>query len=567
MYEVALFGYAFGQHFYPFFRSGMAVYLLYPLMAVAGAWRIFSALLEQDEPVVMAAVKWFFGAFLVLMSLYNPATFSLAEKADLSGKQFGISYLETKKQLFGTDKGSMPYAAHLVDKYMTGWVQFSAELSDRRNRFLFPGSAQSALESLSKADSLADPQVRSILAQWQLIVVPYLMQNTALKDKLVAENLVAFLTYPVTSSSDVNDSEKVADRARRVVQILKAEPTLDLVSATRNLSAMLHDPRNRLSGSAMEVDASEMAVTAPMLGSYTLNAPVVSALAPAGFPESGAKAYNKGYAVLSSIANDARRQPLTSYSDFGELYEHIGFAVDVALARRQMQNADDVQIFGIACLNHGEDHCKQALVTAPTGMQKTSDGVDFSNKLLRAISGIARAPGAAVDQVSLEFAKVRIPLYIGIAKGIVTIATPFFLIFMLWPGRFLQGLTYILGGYVLVGLWMVSYVLWTYLVSDFMFGTGVSALKQAIGWSNAMGSYDTMVDALKIGYGALGTFCFLLVFGGMDKVNRSLGGAAPSKINAVVGGGVTKAAGGAVGKFVGNGASGVAPAARRFLSP
>jgi hypothetical protein len=176
-------------------------------------------------------------------------------------------------------------------------------------------------------------------------------------------------------------------------------------------------------------------------------------------------------------------------------------------------------------MNHGEPYCKQALITAPTAMQATSDGVDWSNKLLRTINGVAGAIPAVIDNVSLEFAKVKIPLYIGIAKGIVTIATPFFMIFMLWPGRFAMGLTYILGGYVLVGLWMSSYILWTYLVSDFMFGTSaLSGVGQMIGWSNALGSYNTMVDALKIGYGALGTFSFLLVFGGMDKAHRAFGG-------------------------------------------
>lgn len=526
MYEVALFGYAFGQHFYPFFKSGMATFLLFPLMAAAFVWRMWGALLEQDDSAVLTTVKWIVGSTVVLGSLYNPATFSLAEKADLSGSQLGVQYLETKKNLFGTDQGSMPWAAHKVDQYMNGWVQFSAELADRRNRFIFPGTAQAAIQNLSKSESLEDPQIRSILSQWQQIVVPYLLQNVSLKQKLEAENLVAVLTYPVTSASDVADADQIADRARRVVEILKQETSLDLIAATRNLSAMLHDPRYRLSGTAMSIDANETAVLAPMLGAYTLNGVVAPASPPSGYPQSAVNAYNKGYSVLSSIANDSRRQPLASYDNFGDLYQHIGFATDVALARRQLQNPDSVQAFGITCMNHGEPYCKQALVTAPTAMQATSDGVDWSNKLLRTINGVAGAIPAVIDNVSLEFAKVKIPLYIGIAKGIVTIATPFFMIFMLWPGRFVMGLTYILGGYVLVGLWMCSYILWTYLVSDFMFGTSaLSGVGQMIGWSNALGSYNTMVDALKIGYGALGTFCFLLVFGGMDKAHRAFGGA------------------------------------------
>ncbi|MDT8992876.1 hypothetical protein RQP54_18525 [Curvibacter sp. APW13] len=523
MYEVALFGYAFGQHFYPFFKSGMATYLLFPLMAAAFVWRMWGAVLEQDDSTVLATIKWVAGSMAVLASLYNPATFSLAEKADLSGSQLGIKYLETKKELFGTDQGSMPWLAHKVDQYMNGWVQFSAELADRRNRFIFPGTAQAALEEFSKASSLEDPQIRSILSQWQQIVVPYLLQNASLKQKLEAEKLVAFLTYPVTSSSDVADADQIAERSRRVIQILKTETTLDLVAATRNLSAMLNDPRYRLGGTAMSVDANETAVLAPMIGAYTTNGPVAPAIAPNGYPSSAVNAYNKGYSVLSAIANDSRRQPLASYDNFGDLYEHIGLAVDVALARRQLQSAETVQVFGITCLNHGDAYCRQALVTAPTSMQATKDGIDWSNKILRATHMLGDL-AAIVDATQLEFAKVKIPLYIGVAKGIVTIATPFFMIFMLWPGRFVMGLTYILGGYVLVGLWMSCYIIWTYLVSDFMFGTeALSSGKQILGWSNAIGSYGTMVDALKMGYGALGTFCFLLVFGGMDKINRSVG--------------------------------------------
>ncbi len=546
MYEVSLFGYAFGQHFYPFFRSGIALWLIYPIMAMAFIWRMVLVVMEEDETASKAFLKWLIGGSVVLANFYNPATFSLAEKADLSGTQIGVNYLETKKALFGTDQGSMPWLAHKVDQYMNGVVQFSAELSDRRNRFIFPGSAQAAIENFSKADSLDDPQIRSILSQWQQIVVPYLLQNVALKQKLQTENLIPIFTYPITSSTDVTDPEGVADRARRVVQILKSESSLDLVSAVRNLSAMLHDPRIRLSGSAMTIDANETAILAPMLGAYTLNAPMAAAIPPADYPSSAKNAYTKGYSALTSITNDFTRQPIQSYDNFGDLYEHIGYAVDIALARRQLQHADSVQAFGITCLNHGDLYCKQALVAAPTAMQATSDGSDWSNKTLRFISNAISAPGALLDSTILEFAKVKIPMYIGVAKGIVTIATPFFMIFMLWPGRFMMGLTYILGGYVLIGLWMSLYIIWTYLVSDFMFGTGaLSGAGQMIGWSNAYGSYPAMVDALKIGYGVLGTFAFLLVFGGMDKINRSIG-TSPSALGGIVKSGIGKAASGGV---------------------
>ncbi|BDT74089.1 hypothetical protein os4_36420 (plasmid) [Comamonadaceae bacterium OS-4] len=562
MYEMALFGYAYGQHIYPFFRNGMANYLILGIMAMAFVWRLWGALLEGDDTAVMTTLKWIVGSVLVLVSLYNPATFSLAEKADLTGSQFGTPYLETKKQLFGTDQGSMPWAAHKVDQYMNGWVQLSAEMADRRNRFIFPGTAQAAIENMSKAESLEDPQTRSILSQWQQIVVPYLLQNVSLKQKLEAENLIGVLTYPVTSASDVVDPDQIASKARRVVQILRAETTLDLVSATRNLSSMLNDPRYRLSGTAMSVDANETAVLAPMLGAYTQNAPIAPARAPATYPQSAIKAYDKGYAALTSIANDASRQPLAVYENFGDLYAHIGFATDVALARRQLQAPDAVQAFGITCMNHGDTYCKQSLVAAPTAMQATSDGIDWNNKILRTVSAAANALPAVIDSVSLEFAKVKIPLYIGIAKGIVTIATPFFMIFMLWPGRFLMGLTYILGGYILVGLWMVSYILWTYLVSDFMFGTsGLSSAGQMIGLTNALGSYNTMVDALKIGYGALGTFCFLLVFGGMDKFNRAMAGGAGGG-----GGGLAGSAKKYVGDSAKGGATLAASSASRWLS-
>lgn len=556
MYEMALFGYAYGHHVYPFFRNGMATYLIFTIMAAAFVWRLRGALIDNDDSAVMSVIKWLVGSVLVLVSLYNPATFSLAEKADLSGTQLGTPYLETKKQLFGTDQGAMPWPAHKVDQYMNGWIELSTVLADRRNRFIFPGSAQAAIENMSKSESLEDPQTRSILSQWQQIVVPYLLQNVSLKQKLESENLIAVLTYPVTSASDVVDADQIADKARRVVQILKSEPTLDLISATRNLSAMLNDPRYRLSGTALSIDSNETAVLAPMLSAYTLNAPVAPVSPPSSFPQSAINAYNKGYSALTSIANDSSRQPLSSYDNFGDLYAHIGFATDVALARRQLQSPESVQAFGITCLNHGESYCKQSLVTAPTAMQATTDGIDWSNKLLRTVSAVGNSIPAVIDNVSLEFAKVKIPLYIGIAKGIVTIATPFFMIFMLWPGRFVLGLSYILGGYILTGLWMISYVLWTYLVCDFMFGTsGTSGVSQMIGWSNALGSYNTMVDALKIGYGALGTFSFLLVFGGMDKLNRSLSG-----------GGATGGLAGSAKKYLGDSAKGGATLAARSAS-
>ena len=76
-----------------------------------------------------------------------------------------------------------------------------------------------------------------------------------------------------------------------------------------------------------------------------------------------------------------------------------------------------------------------------------------------------------------------------------------------------------------------------------------------IGWSNALGSYNTMVDALKIGYGALGTFSFLLVFGGMDKLNRSLSG-----------GGATGGLAGSAKKYLGDSAKGGATLAARSAS-
>lgn len=525
MYEVGLWGYAYGHHMYPFFKNGAASYLLLTLMSTAFVWRMVSAVLEGDEKVIMTTFKWMLGCVVVLGSLYNPVSFSLRDKASLSDFM-----LKRKVGLFGTDQGTMPWLANTVDNYLDGWVKLSMVIAKRENRFFYPGSAQAAIENVTKSGSISDPQTRSMLSQWQEVIVPaYLLQNASFAAKIKEEKLLGILMYPVTSSSDVEDAEKIIERSKRVIELLRNEPGLDLVGPVRSLSGVLNDPKNKLAGKAMAVSADETSVIAPMLSDYTTKAPQVPPKPPEEFNDNRAKAYKAGYEALESIANDPKRQPLEKYENLADLYQHLGFATDVALAKKQLQNANDVALFGITCTNYNEDYCKQSFLLAPTNMKPAEEegffNWDWGNRALRVGTGIGKTLGAMGEDVGLEFAKVSIPLYIGTAKGVITAATPIFMIFMLWPGRFTQGLTYILGGYVLVTLWMISYILWTYLVSDFLFGSDMIAKGlEVVGISAAMGSYPVMIDVLKMGYAALGTFSFLLVFGGMDKINRGIGG-------------------------------------------
>ena len=86
---------------------------------------------------------------------------------------------------------------------------------------------------------------------------------------------------------------------------------------------------------------------------------------PEDLTDKAKKAYAAGYRVLTGVANDSTRQPKTSYSNFAEIYQGIGYATDVALAKRQLQSPQDVVAFGITCYNRNDDFCKTAFTVAP----------------------------------------------------------------------------------------------------------------------------------------------------------------------------------------------------------
>lgn len=521
MYEVALWGYAFGRHVYPFFRAGAASWLLMTLMAVAFVWRLQAALLNDEEPALMAFAKWAIGSAVVLAMLYNPVYFPLSERSHM---RLGDATL--KKNLYGTDEGAMPWISYQIDKFMDGWIEFGSMIAKRENRFLYPGARLTSIEDFSKADAISDPQTRSIISQWQEVIVPALLQNPSLAEKMKAEGLTGFLMYPVTSSADINDPDGVTQKSRRVVELLRNEPGLDLVSSVRSLSGFLNSPEKRLSGKAMTVDASETAVAAELLSAYTTKAPRAPITPPSDYSSKAVNAYTAGLRVLSSLADDPNRQPPPTFANYAELYKYIGFAVDIALARQKMQTPEGVTNFGISCLNSSDANCKQAVTVANTNMKPTEQSLDWGNRTLRAGMAIVGL-GSAWEQGAMEFNKVELPMYIGIAKGLVTAMGFFFLILMLWPGRFVQGLSFLVGGYVLVGLWMFFYIIWTYLVSDFLFGdNGLTQMGVMTGISTSAAAYSPMVKTLVAGYGALGAVSWMIVMGGLDKAHRGFGGQA-----------------------------------------
>lgn len=518
MYETALFGYALGQHIYPFFTAGVAFFAILIQMSLAFIWRLGRALLDDEEAPMVAIGKWMAGSFIVLLALFHTTQFSLADKAPLTPHM-----LDMKKKLYGTDQGRMPHVANFIDNLMDVWVQIAARIANRDNRFLYVGSVQSAAQNLSRADSLQDPQIQSAITQWRNVIVPaYLLQNASFAQKVREQGLMDVLMYPVTTASDIRD-EEVVERSRRLAQLLASEPGLDAVGAVRALSAHLNDPVNRLAGKAFAVDTNGTAVVADLLGSYTQTGPTAPATPPETYSETAKKAYAAGYRVLTGVANDSTRQPKSNYASFAELYQYIGYATDVALARRQLQAPDDVLAFGITCFNRNDDFCKKAFTVAPTSLKPNEDGIDLGNRLLRFGNAAARTPGAGIDLAMLQFVKTEIPFYIGAARGLVTAITPIILIVMLWPGRFAQGLTIILGGYFLVTLWAVFYILWTYLVSDFLLGSDMSGLGQIVGVTNSIGSFPAMVKILVGGYGVFGMLSFMLVFGGMHAAHKAMG--------------------------------------------
>ena len=519
MYEMSLWGYAMGTHVYPFFANGIALFPIATLLAMAAVWRLGNAIIEGDDEPMMAVLKWFACSLLVVFTLYNTIEVPLSKKATISE-----SMMESKKAMWGTDKGRMPWISNLMDEFMDSWIRVAVVLSRSENRFLYVGSDQAAAQNMSSSDSLQDPQTRSILSQWTNVIAPsYILTNAQLAKQIKDEGLMDVLMYPVTTATDVQN-DKTVERARRLAQILGTTQGLDVVGAVRSLSTFLNDPANRLTGNAMAVDGNETGVVAEVVGPYSTSATIAPATPPAQLSEKAQKAYSAGYRALTSITNDSQRQPKASYTNFADLYQAIGYGTDIALAKRALQNPDTVLEFGVTCFNRSDTFCKSALTFAPTSMRDAEDGLSLGHRLGRWTMAIKNTPGAAIDHALLQIVRTEIPLYIGAAKGLVVAMTPVILIIMLWPGRFVLGLCVMLGGYMLVGMWMCFYILWTFLVSDFMMGSGIGPITQAIGWSGALGNYPAMVKVLIGGYAVFGIFSFMVVFGGAERMSRSIGG-------------------------------------------
>lgn len=552
MHELSIWGYVFGTHVFPFLKSSIASNII--LVTIVGAifWKVALALFDEDDSPVRALIFAIVGTALTQATLYNPVSFKLDEMAPMTASQ-----LQEKQKMYGTDTGTMPWPSYYADKFMNGWIDLAMSIANPDNRFMFAGSPQAATAVTSRPEAVNDPQIRSALSQWQKVIAPsYLLTNPALMQKVQDAGLTDMLLYPGTVASDMGDAP-LAVKARQLKDLLAAEPSLDLVGAVRSLSSHLNDPATRLNGRAFTLNADGTEVVAPTLSDYTLNSPVAPVTAPASWTPRAVKAYDVGRSVLSSIAQDPNRQPPSSVKDFAQLYEAIGNSVDVAVAHESLKSPENVLAFGSTCQLRGETVCKQAITNASTNMSgnsaQTLGGMwDNSTEVLkRFTAGVVTAPGAALDKFLLKFISTQVPIFIGAAKAIVTITTPVMLLVMLWPGRFGLGLTVLIGGYFLVGLWAVFYILWQWVAVDLMFQNNNLVLPD-------FQYYSVLVKIQATGLGALAVISWMIVFGGIEKAHRNM---TPSGSSTGIAG-VGKAAGAGV-KVAGKSAL---SAAGKFLS-
>lgn len=552
IHEISIWGYIFGVQMYPFLKSSLATNIILTTIVAAIAWKLALALFDEDDSPIRALIFAIVGTAIVQVTLYNPITFKLDQMVPLAP-----AALQAKKTQFGTDEGMMAWPSYYADRFMNSWIDFAMAVANPDNKFMFAGAPVAAAAVAARQEAVNDPQIRSALSQWQNVIAPsYLLTNPALMARVKAEGLEDMLLYPGTSASDLGNAP-LAVKARKLKDILENEPSLDLVGAVRSLSGHLNDPATRLNGSAFTLDPGGTEVVAPMLSDYTLNAPVAPATAPANYSPRAVKAYDAGRKVLMNVANDANRQPPASIKNFAELYKAIGDATDVAVARDTLRDPENVMAFGTTCQSLSDDACKQALTNASTNMAaKGTWGWDNNTESAKRFAmGLATTLGSSVDRLLLKFISTQVPVFIGAAKSIVTIATPIMLIVMLWPGRFQLGLSIIIGGYVLVGMWASFYILWQWMIVGLMFTNG-SVLPD-------FENYSALVKVQAAGLGALGVLSWMIVFGGFDKAHRNL-----TPASGGIGSGMAKGISGAGQslKGMGQAGAGIKGAIGKFMS-
>ncbi len=552
IHEVSLWGYIFGVQMYPFLKSSIASNIILTTIVAAIAWKLALALFDEDDSPIRALIFAVVGTAIMQVTLYNPITFKLDEMVPLTP-----AALQAKKDQFGTDTGAMAWPSYYADKFMNNWIDFAMAVANPDDKFMFAAAPVAAAAVAARQDAVSDPQMRSALSQWQNVIAPsYLLTNPALMAKVRDAGLEDMLLYPGTGASDLGNAP-LAVKARKLKDILENEPTLDLVGAVRSLSSHLNDPATRLNGSAFALDPGGTEVVAPTLSDHTINAPIAPATAPANYTPRAAKAYDAGRKVLMEVANDASRQPPASVKNFAELYEAIGNSIDVAVARDSLKTPENVMAFGTTCQTHSDEACKQSLTGASTKIApKGSWGGDNNTESAKRFTmGLVTALGSSVDRLLLKFISTQVPVFIGAAKAIVTIATPIMLIVMLWPGRFQLGLTVIIGGYILVGMWAVFYILWQWMIVGLMFTNG-SVVPD-------FENYSALVKVQAAGLGALGILSWMIVFGGFDKAHRNL-----TPASGGIGAGVARGISGAGQsmKGMGQATSGLKSAAGKFFS-
>lgn len=552
IHEISLWGYIFGVQMYPFLKSSLAANIILTTIVATIAWKLALAVFDEDDSPMRALIFAIVGTAMMQATLYNPITFKLDEMVPMSAAK-----LQEKVDQFGTDKGVMAWPSYYADKFMNSWIDFAMAVANPDNKFMFAAAPVAATSVAARQEAVSDPQMRSALSQWQNVIAPsYLLTNPALMAKVKDAGLEDMLLYPGTSASDMGNAP-LAVKARKLKDILENEPTLDLVGAVRSLSGHLNDPATRLNGSAFTLNPDGTEVVAPTLSDYTLNAPIAPATAPANYSPRAAKAYDSGRRVLMEVANDASRQPPASVKNFAELYQVIGNSIDVAVARESLQKPENVLAFGSTCQTRSSDACKQALTSASTNMdpKRKLSLDDFGESTKRFGMGLVSSLGSSVDRLLLKFISTQVPVFIGAAKSIVTIATPIMLIVMLWPGRFQLGLSIIIGGYVLVGMWAVFYILWQWMIVDLMFTNG-SVLPD-------FENYSALVKVQAAGLGGLGVLSWMIVFGGFDKAHRNM-----TPASGGIGSGVAKgaSAAGQSMKAMGQASTGIKGAIGKFMS-
>lgn len=418
------------------------------------------------------------------------------------------------ESIFGSRTGAAPHLTYAVERLGAALAAQVRDMMGARPALAVPGVVAQVSDLVTDPALLDDPQLRANLDLWRRRIVPQLLlDDPALEARLRAANLMQLLMQPTVGDARFVDASTVAR-----VQRLQTE----LASTSANLAALvnLEDASLRritdVAGAdpwqVADADASTVSIrfSRALAGSDPTDGGSAAQGAYAEALQRGTKLATDMIALLPD-ADQAR-----DVGSFGDLYGRLAGATLAVAGSGYLGASNRLAVLGSLCQRAGDDACRAAQAPLPqtAGYLKVPERDAYNAPtattwIKESIATGLLAVASALTGSLASLVVAVLPFMLGIAKAIAIVLSVIGVWMLLWPGRMMTALAWIIGPIAFVSLWSILFGIWAG-VEGFL-----SSLASVVG-SSDHGSWSAgriMSIALSLGYLGLPTLALHILFG------------------------------------------------------